>query len=69
MYDGRLRLNQMVIDEVSQYFPGKPYKTAIPRSVKIAEAPSFGKPVIYYEKYSKPSFAYKKFVEEFLKNQ
>ena len=69
MYDGRLRLNQMVIDEVSQYFPGKPYKTAIPRSVKIAEAPSFGKPVIYYEKYSKPSFAYKKFVDEFLSKQ
>ena len=45
----------------------KPYKTMIPRSIKIAEAPSFGEPVIYYEKYSKPSFAYKKFVDEFLK--
>ena len=53
----------------NEHLPGKPYKTAIPRSVKSAEAPSFGKPVIYYEKYSKPSFAYKKFVEEFLKNQ
>lgn len=69
MYDSRLKLNQQVIDEVTQYFPNKPYKTLIPRSVKIAEAPSFGKPVIYYEKYSKPSFAYKKFVDEFLKKQ
>lgn len=67
MFDGRLKLNQQVIDEVTKYFPGKPYRTMIPRSVKIAEAPSYGEPVIYYEKYSKPSFAYKKFVEEFLK--
>ena len=57
------------LEEVNKYFPGKSYKTMIPRSVKIAEAPSFGEPVIYYEKYSKPSFAYKKFVDEFLKQQ
>ena len=69
MYDSRLKLTNQVIDEVNKYFPGKSYKTMIPRSVKIAEAPSFGEPVIYYEKYSKPSFAYKKFVDEFLKQQ
>jgi chromosome partitioning protein len=67
MYDSRLKLTQQVIDEVNKYFPNKSYKTMIPRSVKIAEAPSFGEPVIYYEKYSKASFAYKKFVDEFLK--
>ena len=67
MYDSRLKLTQQVIDEVSKYFPNKPYKTMIPRSVKVAEAPSFGQPVVYYEKYSKPSFAYRKFVDEFLK--
>lgn len=69
MYDSRLKLTQQVIEEVNKYFPDKSYSTMIPRSVKIAEAPSFGKPVIYYEKYSKPSFAYKKFVDEFLKKQ
>lgn len=69
MYDSRLKLTQQVVDEVNRYFPNKPYKTMIPRSVKIAEAPSFGEPVIYYEKYSKASFAYKKFVDEFLKKQ
>ena len=69
MYDSRLKLTNQVVDEVNKYFPGKSYKTMIPRSVKIAEAPSFGEPVIYYEKYSKPSFAYKKFVDEFLKQQ
>lgn len=67
MYDSRLKLTQQVIDEVTKYFPNKPYKAMIPRSVKVAEAPSFGQPVIYYEKYSKPSFAYRKFVDEFLK--
>ncbi|MCR5206876.1 MAG: AAA family ATPase [Eubacterium sp.] len=69
MYDSRLKLNQQVIEEVNKYFPNKAYKTMIPRSVKIAEAPSFGQPVIYYEKYSKASFAYKKFTDEFLKKQ
>lgn len=69
MYDSRLKLTQQVIEEVNKYFPNKAYKTMIPRSVKIAEAPSFGEPVIYYEKYSKASFAYKKFVDEYLKKQ
>lgn len=69
MYDSRLKLNSQVIDEVNQYFPNKAYKTMIPRSVKLAEAPSFGKPIFYYEKYSKPSFAYKKLADEFLKKQ
>lgn len=55
MYDTRLKLNSQVIDEVNQYFPNKAYKTTIPRSVKLAEAPSFGKPIFYYEKYSKPA--------------
>lgn len=69
MYDSRLKLTQQVIDEVNKYFPNKAYRTMIPRSVKIAEAPSYGEPVIYYEKYSKASFAYKKFADEFLKKQ
>lgn len=69
MYDSRLKLNQQVIEEVNKYFPNKAYKTMIPRSVKLAEAPSFGEPIIYYEKYSKPSFAYKKLADEILKNQ
>lgn len=69
MYDSRLKLTQQVVEEVNKYFPNKTYKTMIPRSVKIAEAPSYGKPVIYYERYSKASFAYKKFTDEFLKKQ
>lgn len=69
MYDSRLKLNSQVIEEVDNYFPNKTYKAMIPRSVKLAEAPSFGKPIFYYEKYSKPAFAYKKLAEEFLKKQ
>ena len=69
MYDSRLKLTQQVIDEVNNYFPNKAYKTMIPRSVKLAEAPSYGMPVIYYEKYSKASFEYKKLADEFLKKQ
>lgn len=69
MYDSRLKLNQQVLEEVDKFFPKKAYKTRIPRSVKLAEAPSFGKPILYYEKYSKPSFAYKKLTDEFLKKQ
>ena len=69
MYDSRLKLNQQVIAEVEEYFPKKTYSTTIPRSVKLAEAPSFGKPILYYEKYSKPSFAYRKLADEFLKKQ
>ncbi len=69
MFDGRLRLNQQVVEEVNKYFPNKAYKTFIPRSVKLAEAPGFGKPIIYYEKYSKSSFAYRKLADEFLSRQ
>lgn len=69
MYDSRLKLNQQVIEEVNNFFPNKAYKVMIPRSVKLAESPSFGKPVLYYEKYSKPSFAYKRLADEFLKKQ
>lgn len=69
MYDTRLKLNSQVIAEVESYFPNKTYKTTIPRSVKLAEAPSFGKPIFYYEKYSKPAFAYKKLADEFLSKQ
>lgn len=67
MYDSRLKLNQQVIEEVNKYFPNKAYKTMIPRSVKLAEAPSYGKPIIYYEKYCKASFAYKRLAEEIIK--
>ncbi len=58
MYDGRLNLTQQVVQEVKKFFPGKVFKTVIPRGVRLSEAPSFGMPVIYYDKSCKGSTAY-----------
>jgi chromosome partitioning protein len=49
MYDGRLNLSRQVADEAKEYFGPKVYKTTIPRNVRIAEAPSFGKPIVLYD--------------------
>ncbi len=69
MYDGRLNLTQQVVDEVKKCFPKKVYSTFIPRNVRLSEAPSFGEPVLYYDKSSKGSNAYIDLAEEFLKKQ
>lgn len=66
MYDGRLNLTQQVVNEVKKYFPRKVYKTAIPRAVRLSEAPGFGQPAEYYDKYSKGARAYRKLAEEIL---
>lgn len=67
MYDGRLNLTQQVVSEVKRFFPQKVYASVIPRNVRLSEAPSFGKPVYYYDKSSKGSAAYDEFAKEFLK--
>ena len=67
MFDGRLNLTQQVVTEVKKFFPRKVYATAIPRNVRLSEAPSFGQPVMYYDKNSRGSQAYDEFAEEFLK--
>ncbi len=68
MYDGRLNLTQQVVKEVKKFFPKKVFSTVIPRSVRVSEAPSFGKPVIYYDKSNKGSDAYMKLADEIIKN-
>lgn len=67
MYDGRLNLTQQVVAEVKKYFPRKVFSTVIPRTVRLSEAPSFGKPVLYFDKGSKGSKAYKTLAEEVTK--
>ncbi len=67
MYDSRLILTAQVAAEVKKFFPSKVYKTCIPRNVRLSEAPSHGKPVIYYDKSSKGAESYKMFAKEFLK--
>ncbi len=68
MYDGRLNLTQQVVTEVKKYFPKKVFASLIPRSVRISEAPGFGKPVIYYDKSGKGSESYLSLSKELIKN-
>ncbi len=67
MFDSRLNLTNQVVSEVQKHFPQKVFRTVIPRNVKLSEAPSFGKPVIYYDKSSRGAEAYEKLAEELLK--
>jgi len=66
MFDGRTKLSQQVVDEVRQHFGDRVFETMIPRSTRLAEAPSFGKPIIYYDKYSSGSAAYELLAQEVL---
>lgn len=67
MFDGRLNLTHQVVAEIKKYFANKLYKTAIPRAVRLSEAPSYGMPIQYYDKRSKGADAYNDLAKEFLK--
>jgi chromosome partitioning protein len=49
MYDGRLNLARQVVEDVRRNFPGRVFATVIPRSIRLSEAPSFGKPILLYD--------------------
>ena len=66
MYDDRTNLAQQVSDTLREYFNDLLYKTVIPRNVKLAEAPSHGKPVALYDPRSKGTEAYIELTGEFL---
>ena len=68
MFDGRLNLTMQVVEEVKKHFPGKVFATTIPRNVRLSEAPSYGMPVMYYDKSSKGAKAYESLADEFIKN-
>lgn len=67
MFDGRTNLSIQVAEEVKKYFGSKVFKTVIPRSVKLSEAPSFGESILTYAPKSKGAEAYKKLCREVLK--
>ena len=67
MYDGRTNLSIQVLDEVKKYFPALVYKSIIPRNVKLSEAPSFGEPIIKYDRTSKGADAYMGLAKEVIK--
>jgi chromosome partitioning protein len=69
MYDTRARLTQSVEDEIRKYFKERVYETIVPRSIRLAEAPSFGKPAILYDIRSRGSEAYIKLAKEFLHDE
>lgn len=64
MYDGRTNLSLQVLEEVKSHFGEKVYKSVIPRNVRLAEAPSFGMPIIHYDPRSKGAYAFKKLARE-----
>lgn len=64
MFDARTNLSIQVVDEVKKFFNEKVYKTVIPRNVRLSEAPSFGQPIIEYDKHSKGAECYTELAAE-----
>lgn len=67
MFDGRTKLCNQVVSEVRQHFGEAVFETLIPRTTRLAEAPSFGKPIIHYDRYSAGAAAYEVLTQEILK--
>ena len=66
MFNGRLNLSLQVLDELKKYYADKLFKTGIVRNVKLSEAPSYGEPIIYYDKHSKGAQAYMDVAKEII---
>ena len=66
MYNGRLNLSSQVMDELKRFYAAKLFKTTILRNVRLSEAPSFGQPVMYYDKHCKGTEAYIDVTDEIL---
>lgn len=67
MFDSRTKLSQQVADEVRKYFGELVFEAAIPRNVRLSEAPSHGKPINLYDQDSAGALAYEKMAKEFIK--
>ena len=67
MADFRTNLTQQVIEDVRNHFQDRVFQTVVPRSVKISEAPSFGKPIALYDPHSKGAKCYEEIAKEFLR--
>lgn len=67
MYNSRTKLSQQVEEEVRKHFGEKVFNAVIARSVRISEAPGFGKPIVAYDERSKGSYAYKEFAQEVIR--
>lgn len=69
MFDGRTNFSNQVAEEVRRHFPGKVYATVIPRNVRLAEAPSHGKPVSAYDRASRGALAYDAVAAEIIRKE
>ena len=67
MYDARLNLSRQVADEAKEYFGPRMFNTVVPRNVRLAEAPSFGKPILLYDIGSIGAQSYLSIAEELIK--
>ncbi|MCI0477372.1 MAG: ParA family protein, partial [Anaerolineales bacterium] len=66
MFDPRARLSTQVMQEVRTHFPDQVFETYIPRNVRVAEAPSYGEPLVKFDIHSRGAEAYEKLTNEFL---
>lgn len=66
MFDKRTRLSEDIMNELYQYFPDSIFRTVIPRTVRLAEAPSFGKSILHYDPRGKGARAYERLARELL---
>lgn len=66
MYDSRNRLSEEVMQELYKFFPNNIFRSVIPRTVRLAEAPSFGKTIFHYEPSGKGAKSYERFARELL---
>jgi chromosome partitioning protein len=69
MFDGRNKLGHEVSNQLIEHFESKVYRTLIPRNIRLAEAPSFGKPIVYYDKSSRGSIAYLALAGEIIRRE
>ena len=69
MFDSRTNLSNEVTENVMERFTAKVFKTIIPRNVRLSEAPSFGKPIILYDRHSKGALTYQQLAEEIIENE
>jgi chromosome partitioning protein len=66
MFDARTNLSKQVVDEVRRYFPAYVFKTVIPRTVRLGEAPSYGETILTYDPSSAGALAYEALAQEFM---
>jgi chromosome partitioning protein len=67
MYDARTNLSKQVVDEVRTYFPGHVFRTIIPRTIRLSEAPSYGETILSYAPSSVGAMAYRNLAQELVK--